>query len=162
MSEITGFDLFILIASGLIATIGSFGVYRLASGALFAGFCIVVGSQTILLSESVMWSSYGRISYFYLFLLVIYCVSACIFTVLNSRAQTFMSLILATYLTYPMFCILTGVEVGYYEEIMGAMWLAQLLISLTGVLNGFGFLDGFRRLFGNIWQSIAVRYHRRV
>lgn len=146
-------------SAGFIAILGIWNNYRLISGGLFAVFCIVIGTQSIMISDVILWVNTELTAYFYLTLIVIYCTSSAIFALLNSRFLSVTSFIIALYLLYPMFSVLTGYEVIDYERVLGGLWVIQLLGSLSGVLNGYRLLDGFRSTVSSIWNNITHNNH---
>lgn len=158
-NNIIAFDWTVLIIAGLIAIMGLWCGYRYKSGSLFAMFCIVIGAQEVLMPDTDFISGTAL---FYFSLSTIYIITSCIFYFLNSTYLTITSILIASYLLAVSFWALNGAEPVYYEPILGTMWAFQLIGSLFGVLNGYRLLDGIRCVISDIWNNIALRYHKGI
>lgn len=157
--NITPFDWVVLISAMSVGVIGLGCLYKYKAAALFAQFCIVIGLQEVLIVEQ-STAIYAAGVYF--LLSSTYIITACIFAFLNSKYLTTTSIIAALYLTVVSFGALMGAEPLYYEAILGLLWIIQLVGGLSGVLNGYGLLNGIRSVISNIWSHVALRYHKGV
>ncbi len=158
-NNIIAFDWSILITAGCIALLGLWCKYRLISGALFAVFCIAIG-----IPEIISWdiqSVIGRLPQ-YGAMIALYLTATCIFYLIKSLFMTVTSLIISVFLLITSFMALYGVDNSYYEVILGALWIIQLIGCLSCVLNGYRLLDGIRTVLSSIWNHVALRDHKGV
>jgi hypothetical protein len=167
IADIGGVDVILLCVCGLIAIFAYSTNYWNISVVLCIEFCLLIGFETYLtaipldddpvialtqelqLYEPKIWIQF---------------IATFAYIRLGSIALTGISLGIIGYLTYIILLNLYAISNGIYvpgeippnyEIVMGLLCLAQLIVAMFGVLDGYRLLDGSRAMLNHIRHSIV-------
>jgi len=166
--EVLGIVDYLLIFTAFgVAVLGLFSRYKLIPAILLSEYCIMIGFETMAVI-SCCETIPDAVNY-HLIRSTIMLIFFLIYLNFNSKFQTYLSLLCVIYLTYitlltnyNIIAITDSLSIGSDYEvdvILAVLYAIRLFVCLLEVLNGYGLLNDYRRMFNHFWRGTVNRDH---
>ncbi len=141
-----------LVAAGMIAYISKDKKYKWIALVLFIEFLLVSAYELFIFApeNNFVFENYRDLAPFYAYKMLMQSVFTIAYIHLQSKSLTILSVMIMSVLGLSTFLSLYNIDVIYYEQIMLALSISQLIAGFGGAIGGYcNMFNDIRSWFSN-------------